>query len=139
MNLDENSSNSHCWLQRTPRRVEIQGGKRIFQRRCVRCARDFIADESDSHFAVFVSAISFYKLADEVTARWLVEKCAGQRLSSDDDDRKRKVAELRTGDGQGSEVPPRGHLSEENGPVARVSFLPGGKADRAGSVRPAAE
>jgi hypothetical protein len=107
VSLNENSWNSHHWLQRSPRRVVVQQGKQIFQRRCVRCARDFIADESDNHFAVFVSAMSFYKLADEVTARWLVEKCAGQRLSSDDDDRKRKVAELPIGDAQG-EIGSRG-------------------------------
>ena len=106
MNLNEISWSSHQWLERTPRRVEVQQGKQIFQRRCVRCARDFITDESGNHFAVFVSAMSFYKLADEVTARWLAEKCAGQRLSGDDEDRSRRIAELRIGDVQGSEVRP---------------------------------
>ena len=48
-----------------------------------------------STYAVFVSAISFYRLEDEVTGRWLREPCPGVRLTSDDRDRKRSSVEVR--------------------------------------------
>jgi hypothetical protein len=67
----------------------------VLQRHCVKCGRDFLIDQrSDSTHAVFVSAVSFYMLDDRVTAKWVEEFCPGQHLASDDEDRKRSVAEL---------------------------------------------
>jgi hypothetical protein len=47
---------------------------------------------SGTAYAVLVSAMSFHRLEDEVTERWLKELCPGKRLPSDDADRGRKVA-----------------------------------------------
>jgi hypothetical protein len=53
---------------------------------------------SNSSHAVFVSAISFDQLSDEVTERWLSEPCPGKRLSLDDEDRSKIIAALRVSD-----------------------------------------
>jgi hypothetical protein len=44
---------------------------------------------------VVVSILSFQRLDDEVTRRWLSEPCPGKRLPSDDEDRKQRIVELR--------------------------------------------
>jgi hypothetical protein len=41
-----------------------------------------------------VSILSFFQLNEEVTDRWVNLPCPGRRVPSDDDDRKRWVAEL---------------------------------------------
>ena len=96
MEVNDPGWNSHQWPQANPRRVEIEPGKPVLQRHCVRCGRDFVTDPSlGSSYAVFVSATSFHRLADEVTERWVREPCHGERLPSDDEDRNKKIAELR--------------------------------------------
>jgi len=86
--------NTHKWLS-NPRRLAIEAGKAVLQHHCVRCGRDFIINpSSDSSHAVFVSAISFDQLSDEVTKRWLSEPCPDARLSSDDEDRNKIVAAI---------------------------------------------
>jgi len=87
--------NEHQWSQPRPRRVKIGPDETLLQRHCVRCSRDFLTDPlSGSRYAVFVSAISFHRLDDEVSERWLREMCFGRRLPSDDEDRTRRVAEI---------------------------------------------
>jgi hypothetical protein len=44
--------------------------------------------------AVSISAVSFHQLDDAVTERWLRESCPGTRQLGDEEDRKRKIAEL---------------------------------------------
>lgn len=86
----------HRWLQRRPRCFEFESGESVFQRRCTRCGRDFIVEHpSGTRYAVFVSIMSFQRLDDEVTRRWLSEPCPGKRLPSDDEDRKKRIEELR--------------------------------------------
>jgi hypothetical protein len=88
-------SNNHQWLELKPRRLEIEPGKLVLQRHCVRCGRDFVTDVlSGSSYAVLVSAISFHRLEDEITEQWLRELCLGKRLPSDDEDRNREIAKL---------------------------------------------
>jgi hypothetical protein len=71
------------------------------QRHCVQCGRDFVTEvASGSCYAVFVSATSFYRLADEVTERWLRESCLGKRPPSDDEDRNKKIAQFRVSTAQ---------------------------------------
>jgi hypothetical protein len=95
MEPNDESWNQHQWPQPKPRHVEIESAKPLLQRHCVRCGRDFVTDPSSgSTYAVFVSAMSFHRLEDEVTERWLKESCPGKRLPSDEADRKKKVAEL---------------------------------------------
>lgn len=86
----------HCWLERRPRRFELESGESVFQRRCARCARDFVVRAlSGSRCAVAVSILSFHRLEDEVTQRWLSEACPAKRLPSDDEDRTKIVEEFR--------------------------------------------
>jgi hypothetical protein len=87
--------NEHQWSQPNPRHVEIESAKPLLQRHCIRCSRDFVMDPSSgSTYAVLVSAMSFYRLEDEVTERWIGELCHGKKIPSDDADRNRKIAEL---------------------------------------------
>ncbi|MDO8433190.1 MAG: hypothetical protein Q7S58_12345 [Candidatus Binatus sp.] len=78
--------NTHEWYNR---RLEIQPGKPQMQRYCIRCGRNFVDDLwCDERYAAHAAIFHFERLADEVTARWLIEPCPGTHLPSDDDDRK---------------------------------------------------
>jgi hypothetical protein len=85
----------HEWLESDPRRLQISPGLSVLHRHCARCGRDLLEDlTSRNRYAVIASAVSFYRLADEVTERWLREPCPGRYLSTDREDRTKKVAEL---------------------------------------------
>jgi len=84
----------HDWIEPKARIVKVATGYSVVQRRCARCHRDFITTPSGERNAVFVSIISFFLLYGEVTDRWVNLACPGRRLLSDDDDRKRRIAEL---------------------------------------------
>jgi hypothetical protein len=87
--------NTHQWLS-DPRRLAVEPRNAVLHHHCVRCGRDFVTDpSSNSSYAVFVSAITFDELEDEVTKRWLGEPCPGRHLSPDDDDRTKIVAAFR--------------------------------------------
>jgi hypothetical protein len=86
--------NGHDWIEPKARLVRVATGYSVVQRRCARCHRDFIFTPSSERNAVFVSAVSFFLLDEEVTNRWVNLPCPGRRLLSDDDDRKRRIAEL---------------------------------------------
>ena len=76
----------HQWLERKGRQVEIESGQAL-QFRCVRCGRDFLKVlPSGSLYAVYVSIVSFFRLDDTVTARWLSEACPRKHLPGDDND-----------------------------------------------------
>jgi hypothetical protein len=93
--VQDETWNTHQWLS-NPRRLAIEPGRVVLQHHCVRCGRDFVMDpSSNSSHAVFVSAISFDQLSDEVTKRWLKEPCPGTRLPPDDVDRTNIVAVFR--------------------------------------------
>jgi hypothetical protein len=96
--MDENLSaagwHGHEWVQPKARLVRVGTGYSVVQRQCARCRRDFILTPSGERNAVFVSIVSFFLLDEEVTSRWVNLACPGRRLPSDDDDRKRRVAEL---------------------------------------------
>jgi hypothetical protein len=84
----------HDWVEPKVRLVRVATGDSVVQRHCARCHRDFITTPSGERNAVFVSAVSFFLLDEEVTNRWVNLPCPGRRLLSDDDDRKRRIAEL---------------------------------------------
>jgi hypothetical protein len=64
-------------------------------RHCGRCGRDIVTVLSSGvPHAVYASAFCFYRLASEVTQRWLIEPCPGKRLESDDEARKKVANEL---------------------------------------------
>jgi hypothetical protein len=93
--LFDASWGDHEWVQAHARLVKIESGETIFQHRCTRCGRDFITVlSSGRRYAVGVSILSFHQLDDEVSQRWLRQQCPSTRLSDDDEDRKRRVAEL---------------------------------------------
>lgn len=116
------TQNTHLWLAK-PRPIAIESGETVIQHHCARCGRDFVTDpSSDSQIAVFVSAISFHRLRDEVTKRWLTEDCPRARLSSDDEDRKRRIAELKVVNDEGllavakrTDPAMRGHRNQNEG------------------------
>jgi hypothetical protein len=85
----------HRWVLSGPRLFELKSGRSVFQTGCVRCGRDFVIDRSSgARHAVHVSIFSFHRLSDEVAQRWALEPCPGERLPSDDSDRKNRIAEL---------------------------------------------
>jgi hypothetical protein len=60
------------------------------QHHCSRCGRDIVTVlSSGARHAAYTSVLCFYRLDDEVTRRWLSELCAGARLASDEEDRKK--------------------------------------------------
>jgi hypothetical protein len=125
--------NTHQWLS-NPRRLAVEPSNAVLQHHCVRCGRDFVTDSSSNDsYAVFVSAISFDQLEDEVTKRWLGEPCRGRRLSSDDEDRNRIVAAFTISQGGGlSRV--RVYEKQAGGLIARIKLCPWVNA-RSASVR----
>ena len=57
------------------------------------CGRSFIINPvSGERYAVYLGALRFCRLADEVTERWCRENCPGQHLSSDDADNETRQA-----------------------------------------------
>jgi hypothetical protein len=98
--LPESILNGHQWLEPKGRQIAIESGQAL-QLHCVRCGRDFITIlPSGIRYAVYVSIVSFFRLDDDVTARWLTEACPGKRPLGDDKDRVRQVAEIRVAQGQ---------------------------------------
>ena len=98
--MPEQILDEHEWLERKGRQVEIESGQAL-QFHCVRCGRDFIKVlPSGSHYAVYVSIVSFFRLDDKVTARWLSEACPGKHLPDDNNDRMRQIAEIRVSQGK---------------------------------------
>jgi hypothetical protein len=96
--MDESLSaagwHGHEWAEPKARLVRVATGYSVVQRHCTQCHRDFIVTPSGERKGVFVSIVSFFLLDDEVTDRWVNLTCPGRRPPSDDDDRKRRVAEL---------------------------------------------
>src|SRR5262249_7963954 len=87
--------NGHQWVEPNGRPLNVARGESAIQYHCVRCAREFLSMQSAVDWlAVFASAVSFYRLRDEVTKRWLAERCPGKRLALDDEDRKQRVSEI---------------------------------------------
>jgi len=94
MDVSDTGWNGHQW-QAQPRQHRIGAGTLVLHRHCVRCGRDFLTDLiSRRTRAVFVSAVSFHQLDDNVTDRWVRETCPGTHSPRDDWDRKRIIAEL---------------------------------------------
>jgi hypothetical protein len=87
MQTNSSAWSTHDWISRS---LEIAPGKPLAQRICRKCGRAFL-DESEGStgrwYAVHVSVFEFYRLADEVTRRWLSQGCPGARLTADDVDR----------------------------------------------------
>jgi len=93
--LSREGWNRHEWRERNGRRLRVASGASVLQRHCIRCSREFLIFESSGdRLAVYPSIVSFHQLADDVTARWLKEHCPGKLLPRDEEDRKRRIAEV---------------------------------------------
>ena len=93
------ASDTHRWIGSSSGRIVTIAGKPHQHLFCVTCGRNFITDPaSGEQYAVYVGALRFYRLADEVTERWCGENCPGQHLSSDDADNETRQATQDTAD-----------------------------------------
>ena len=73
----------HAWVIRELRLNDDP----LIQHTCPRCGRNFVDEvRTGARYAVHVGAMRFDRLSDEVTARWLVNSCPGERLESDQAD-----------------------------------------------------
>ena len=85
--MEMKASDTHRWIGSSSGRSVKINDKLHQHLFCITCGRNFITDPvSGEQYAVYVGALRFYRLADEVTERWRRENCPGQRLSSDDAD-----------------------------------------------------
>src|SRR5579862_3078870 len=79
------TSGEHRWHERREPHFKIESGEAVIQNHCGRCGRDIVTVlSSGARHAVYASAFCFYRLAREVTQRWLTEPCPGERLPTDD-------------------------------------------------------
>jgi hypothetical protein len=81
---------THDWISR---RLEQISGAPIVLQACRQCGRDFVEERSTGdQYAAHVSIFNVHRLCDEVTSRWLCEKCPAERLTADDTDRQTRFA-----------------------------------------------
>jgi hypothetical protein len=84
------TSGVHLWHERREQHLKIESGEAVVQHHCWRCRRDLVTVlTSGRRHAVNTEMFCFFRLDDEVTEPWLNEPCPGERLASDDEDRKR--------------------------------------------------
>src|SRR5580692_3774308 len=84
METNLNPWETHDWFDRP---LEIDPAKRIIQFICRKCGRAFVNDADGTRYAIHASAFAIYRLADEVTDRWLSEPCPSELKQADLDDR----------------------------------------------------
>jgi hypothetical protein len=90
------SASAHQWHERREPHLKLESGETVVQHHCDRCGRDIVTVLSSGvRHAVCSSVLCFYRLDDEVTRRWLSEHCPGERLASDDEDRKKIASGVR--------------------------------------------
>ena len=83
----------HQWIERKDPHLTIETGEPVVQHHCCTCGRDVVTVlPSDERHAAYASIFRFYRLSDEVTARWLREVCPGARLPRDKEDRNTRLA-----------------------------------------------
>jgi hypothetical protein len=99
MEVSDAGWNGHQWRETNPRQLRVGAGTLVLHQHCVQCGRDFLIDlTSHRSRAVSISAVSFHQLDDAVTERWMREACPGTHPPSDDEDRKKKIAEFLVSD-----------------------------------------
>jgi hypothetical protein len=77
--------NTHYWISR---RLEVVPGQPVVHQVRRDCGRGFIEESSTGElFAAHASVFLLHRLSDEVTSRWLSEKCPGKPLQQDNADR----------------------------------------------------
>jgi hypothetical protein len=82
---------THDWIGR---RLEPVDGDPLILQVCRECSRGFVEEcSTGDQYAVHVSIFKLYRLSDEVTSRWLSEKCPAECLLADDADRRTRSLE----------------------------------------------
>ncbi len=85
MEMNLSSSRTHDWISR---RLELVPGQPLIQQVCHECGRGFVDEcSTGEQYAVHVSIFKLHRLSDEVTSRWLSEKCPAECLTADEADR----------------------------------------------------
>jgi hypothetical protein len=85
METSLSSWNTHVWFSR---RLKLVPGQPLIQQDCHECGRAFVDEcSTGERYAVHVSIFRLHRLSDEVTSRWLSEKCPAEPLMADDADR----------------------------------------------------
>jgi hypothetical protein len=103
---------THDWISR---RLEQVSGAPLILQACRECGRDFVHERSTGDkYAVHVSIFNVHRLCDEVTSRWLGEKCPAERLTADNTDRQTRFA-------AGAYAPRLLSVSKLSAPGARLS------------------
>jgi hypothetical protein len=86
-----NAWNSHVWSNRL---MDLMPGVPIVQHSCTICGRNFVNEElTGRRYAVHVGIVVLDRLSDEVTKRWLAERCPRARRESDYDDLKTRLTD----------------------------------------------
>lgn len=95
MDVGDRGWSGHKWRDANARQLQVKAGQAVLHQHCVQCGRDFLMDLAWRRArAVSISAVSFHQLDDAVTERWITESCPGTHLPGDEEDRKKKIAEL---------------------------------------------
>ena len=116
---------THDWINR---RLEPAPGERLFQQVCHECGRGFVEEcSTGNQYAVHVSIFKLHRLSDEVTSRWLSEKCPATRLRSDDTDRQTRFLGGLMGGSLGSVF---GEMANSPGPQQIENQLQGNVLDQ---------
>ena len=113
METNRSPRETHVWISR---HLEPVSGQPVIHQVCQACGRCFVDESSTGkRYAVHASVSVFHRLSDEVTARWLSEKCPGERLMADEADRRtrflsgglfRSAVHEKANDGRDSGSPP---------------------------------
>jgi hypothetical protein len=78
---------THKCIPSEGRPVKI-GGKSLRHCRCELCGRDFVEDaDSGEQYAVNVNVFGFDRLAQDVSDRWLSQRCPEKPAATDEADR----------------------------------------------------
>ena len=82
METNLSSWNTHDW---SSRRLKLVPGQPLIQQDCRECGRAFVDEcSTGERYAVHVSIFKVHRLSDEVTSRWLFEKCPAERPMTDE-------------------------------------------------------
>ena len=85
MEMKSSSWNTHDWIGR---RLKLAPGEPLIQMGCRECGREFVDEcATGERYAVHVSIFKLHRLSNDVTFRWLSEKCPAERPMTDDADR----------------------------------------------------
>jgi hypothetical protein len=71
---------SQEWMSR---KLELDLGVPLVHHRWRRCRRNFVDElRTEQRYAVYVGAVNFDRLANEVSVRWLADQCPGAQLKA---------------------------------------------------------